>query len=335
MSNQPLVSVVTPVYNGADFIAECIESVLRQSYKNFEFIIGNNCSKDDTLAIAQRYAAQDSRIKLFDNDTFLGVIDNHNLAFSRISPESKYVKVISADDWLFDECLEKLVALAEANPSVGLVGSYSLAGNRLLYDGLDCNTTVVPGREVARNTLMGGPYLFGAPTSLLYRADLVRRNGFKFYPTASPHADTSACYEAMTISDFGFVHQVLTFRRIHADTQTSNSVKFGTIKRSLISDMATYGPKFLTPEELELHLGLAVEKYYSWLVPALFENSFGKEFLEKQRKGMEEIGYELDMSKILKAALGRGLELLENPGVSLRKIPAMLKRRGKVQARYY
>src|SRR6188768_813307 len=117
--NQPLVSVVTPVYNGADFIVECIESVLRQTYKNFEFIICNNCSKDGTLEIAKRYAAQDSRIKLFDNDTFLGVIDNHNLAFSRISPESKYVKVISADDWLFDECLEKMVALAEANPAVG------------------------------------------------------------------------------------------------------------------------------------------------------------------------------------------------------------------------
>ena len=64
--NEPLVSVVTPVYNGADFLEECIESVLKQTYGNFEYLIVNNCSKDRTLDIALSYAQKDSRIRVHD-----------------------------------------------------------------------------------------------------------------------------------------------------------------------------------------------------------------------------------------------------------------------------
>ena len=81
--------VVTPVYNGAAFLRNCIESVLKQTYENYEYIIVNNCSTDRTLDIALSYAQQDSRIRIHQNDTFVGVIENHNLAFSLISPLSK------------------------------------------------------------------------------------------------------------------------------------------------------------------------------------------------------------------------------------------------------
>jgi glycosyltransferase involved in cell wall biosynthesis len=61
-TNEPLVSVVTPVYNGAEFLEACIESVLAQTYQNHEHIIVNDCSKDRSLEIAQSYACKDSRI---------------------------------------------------------------------------------------------------------------------------------------------------------------------------------------------------------------------------------------------------------------------------------
>ena len=54
-AGQPLVSVVTPVYNGAEYLVECIESVVNQTYANWEYVIVDNCSTDDTLAIARRY----------------------------------------------------------------------------------------------------------------------------------------------------------------------------------------------------------------------------------------------------------------------------------------
>src|SRR5262245_48451206 len=125
----PLVSVLTPVYNGEDYLAECIESVLAQTYRNFEYTIVNNCSKDRSLEIALSYAKKDSRIRVHDNEQFVGVIENHNIAFRLVSGSAKYCKVVSGDDFILPEYLTKVVEFAEANPTVGIVGSYQLSGN--------------------------------------------------------------------------------------------------------------------------------------------------------------------------------------------------------------
>ena len=128
MSEEPLVTVLTPVYNGEAFLEECIESILRQTYRHYEYIIVNNCSKDRTLEIASQYAKRDSRIRVHNNKDFVGVIENHNIPFRLISSQSKYCKVVSADDWLFPECIKRMVELAETHPSAGIVGSYQLSG---------------------------------------------------------------------------------------------------------------------------------------------------------------------------------------------------------------
>src|SRR4051794_22441125 len=109
VQNQPLVSILTPVYNGEKYLEECIESVLSQSFQNWEYIIVNNNSTDRTLEIAEEYQRRDSRIRVHSNDTLLPIIANHNRAFGLISAESKYCKVVSADDWLFPECIERMV----------------------------------------------------------------------------------------------------------------------------------------------------------------------------------------------------------------------------------
>src|SRR5215470_6717793 len=127
----PLVSVITPVYNNAEHIHECIESVLRQTYQNWEYTIVDNCSTDGTAEIARRYAAKDSRIRLYENKEFLRAIPNHNNAFRQISPESKYCKVVFGDDWIFPACLERMVALAEQYPTVGIVGAYVLEDSKV------------------------------------------------------------------------------------------------------------------------------------------------------------------------------------------------------------
>src|ERR1044071_7298806 len=111
--SQPLVSVVTPVYNNAAHFEECIESVLAQTYRNWEYTIVDNCSTDGSGEIARRYAARDSRIRVVRNDQFLRVMANHNRALRAISPDSKYCKMVFADDWIFPECLERMVAVAE------------------------------------------------------------------------------------------------------------------------------------------------------------------------------------------------------------------------------
>ena len=112
----PLVSVVTPVFNGEPFLAECIESVLAQTYKKFEYIIVNNCSTDGSVDVARKYAGKDSRIRVHSNQKFVGVIENHNTAFGLMASDAKYCKVVSADDFIFPECLERMVQSGREEP---------------------------------------------------------------------------------------------------------------------------------------------------------------------------------------------------------------------------
>ena len=89
---EPLVTVLTPVYNGERYLAECIDSVLAQTYQNWEYFILNNGSQDRTLEIATLYAAKDRRIRVLSNDSTLDVISNHNRAFGLMAADSKYLQ---------------------------------------------------------------------------------------------------------------------------------------------------------------------------------------------------------------------------------------------------
>lgn len=334
LHDQPLVSVITPVYNMGDYLAACIESILSQTYQNFEYIIVNNRSTDQTLEIALEYAKKDSRIQVHTNQDFVGVMENHNIALGLMCPQAKYCKVVCADDFLFPECLTKMVEFAEAHPSVSMVGSYSLAGKKVMHSGLEYERSVVNGREICRATLLGGPYVFGAPTTLLYRADSVRKTR-AFYPTSNPHSDTTACYRELEAADFGFVHQVLSYTRIHAESQTSRGIKLGILHLAKVYDVAHYGPKYLSPSEYKKCLTCTTEGYYSALVPHLLAQAGNDEFWQKHRDGLQEAGLTFSRAKLLKAACLKGLLLFLNPGKALKKIRKIMGNADKIEAQYY
>ncbi len=119
MTSAPLVSVVTPVHNGAEFLAECVDSVLTQTYANWNFTIVDNASTDATPEIASRYAAIDSRIRHLRFDELVDVTASYNRAFESVDPESEFCKVVGADDMLFPECLERMVAAASVSETRG------------------------------------------------------------------------------------------------------------------------------------------------------------------------------------------------------------------------
>lgn len=72
---------------------------------------------------------------MVNNQQFVGVIENHNIAFRHIAANSTYTKVVSADDWLYPGCIEAMVRLAERNPSVGIVQSYVTNVNGIRWNG--------------------------------------------------------------------------------------------------------------------------------------------------------------------------------------------------------
>ena len=330
----PLVSVLTPVYNGGDFLEQCIESVLAQTFSDYEYIIVNNCSKDSTLDIARRYALKDSRIRVHDNTEFLGVIENHNFAFSLMSQAAKYCKVVSGDDFIFPHCLEQMVSFADAHPSIGMVGCYMVAGKKVMNFGLEYERSVVSGRDICRETLLGGPYVFGSPTSLLYVSDLMRKSTV-FYPNSNPHADTSACYKWLRDCDFGFVHQVLSYARIHPDSQTSRSIRFGTIIRAQISDLTEYGRHYLTAEELNRRTDDLMNGYYSWLVRRIYEHRDDREFWDIQKAGLRDMGFTFSRARLYKTVALRAIQEMGSPGAALRKVMGLKKSSQRIEARYY
>jgi glycosyltransferase involved in cell wall biosynthesis len=261
--SKPLVTVVTPVYNGAEYLEECIESVFKQTYENWEYVVVDNCSTDGTLELARSYESRDPRVRIVAADLFVGAIENQNRAVREISPASKYTKVLHADDWLFPECLERMVDLAESNPTVGVVSAYRLEETRVTLDGLPHSITVLPGREVARSTLLANPYpfLFGSPSSVLIRSDLIRA-GNPFYNEDNPwNEDTEARLESLKVSDFGFVHQVLTFSRRPEGSPFSEHTRVGAYLPGEIGLLEKFGRTFLTEAEYERRLVVLLTWY--------------------------------------------------------------------------
>jgi glycosyltransferase involved in cell wall biosynthesis len=319
---EPLVSVITPVYNGEAYLAECVESVLAQTYSNWEYTIVDNCSSDGTQALAEKYARLDKRITVHRNDVFLDIIGNHNKAFRLISPDSKYCKVVSADDWLFPECLARMTALAEAHPSMGIVGSYQLSGGGnkwyLRTDGLPYGCTVVSGREIGRMHLLGRLDVLGNPTSTLYRSDLVR-SADSFYPNSSAEADASACFECLRDSDFGFVHQVLSYERIHPDRITTTSQTFNAYAGSKLNDLSTYGSSYLTPAEIDWRLQELLGEYYKFLAIGVV-NFRNPEFWRYHKKRLQDLGYPLNRGRLAGAICMKVADLVFNPKQTIERV---------------
>jgi glycosyltransferase involved in cell wall biosynthesis len=313
-ASQPLVSVITPVYNGAEHLAECVESVLAQTYRNWDYTIVNNCSTDESLTVAQRFAASHSRIRIHNNAQFLRVIPNHNLALRQISPASKYCKMIFADDWMFPECLERMVAVAEEHPSLGMVGAYGLQGKNVVWVGLPYPSPVVPGHPLVRQRLLDPEiYVFGTPTSLLFRSDLIRSQD-PFFNEANLHADTEKCLELLKKCDFGFVHQVLTFTRERPGSLSSFSKQMNTIIASLLHEVVTYGPDYLTEEEFKFTLNQRVREYYQFLALSLVKGRRGdKEFWNYHARKMTEAGVGFSRTRLARAFLAEFVNAALNP----------------------
>jgi glycosyltransferase involved in cell wall biosynthesis len=122
MQEQPLVSVIMPVYNAAPFLQKAIDSILQQTYSHFEFIIINDCSSDKSDSIIK--GNHDPRIIYHIQLTNLGVVAAMNKGIDLAS--GKYIAVMHADDIALPQRLEKQVAALKANPSLAVIAGKSI-----------------------------------------------------------------------------------------------------------------------------------------------------------------------------------------------------------------
>lgn len=132
-----LVSIITPSYNSARFIAETIESVLTQTYQNWELLITDDCSNDNTVSIVRKYCEKDPRIKLFvlEHNSGAAIARNNSIKQAK----GKYIAFLDSDDIWLPQKLEKQIQFMESNNYAFSMTAYSLmdlegkSKNKILY----------------------------------------------------------------------------------------------------------------------------------------------------------------------------------------------------------
>jgi glycosyltransferase involved in cell wall biosynthesis len=323
-ANSPLVSVVTPFYNTAPYLAECIESVLSQSYSHFEYLLVDNCSTDGSGEIAKAYAVRDPRIRVLQRSQTLSQVQNYNGALAEISDQSQYCKIVQADDFIFPECLQLMVQAGEQTESIGLVSGYWLKGNELRGSGFPYRSQL-PGKEVAQLYLRTGVYIFGSPTAVLYRASLVR-NCQPFYDESRLHEDTEKCLQILENWDLGFVHQVLSFSRADNESISTASRPFQPIVLDRYILEQRYASIFLDAAEATALKRDSRRRYYRVLAEEAltFRESA---FWLYHRKGLETIGETFDRPYLALRIVRSLLGMLLNPGATAMRVLRLTNRR--------
>jgi GDP-L-fucose synthase len=118
--SNPKLSVVMPAYNAEKYLSGAIESILNQTFEDFEFIIIDDCSTDSTWEILQEYADKDNRIFCLKNEENLGIAGNLNKCLEFCKGD--FIARMDSDDWSYPDRFEKQLKFLESNPEVGIVG---------------------------------------------------------------------------------------------------------------------------------------------------------------------------------------------------------------------
>ncbi len=212
----PKVSVLIPTYNYSRYIKEAIESVLNQTYQDFELIIVDNCSTDNTKEVVEQYTNKDIRIKLIINNVNIGMYRNYNKAL--LLANGEYVKFLNADDKFNEKCLEIFVGILDANQDVAIVTSYRQffgAKDDILKPKL---LGLINKEKAILEALKHGNWI-GEPTTVMFRRKYLY--GGLFDVSLLMFADFDMWLRQLEHGDLYICDEVLSYFRIHNEQGTA------------------------------------------------------------------------------------------------------------------
>lgn len=180
-SSECTVSVCVPAFTAERFIGETVRSVLVQTFGDFELLVSDDRSPDNTAAAARTAAGCDPRVRVMVNDVGLGLVGNWNAVVA--AARGRYVKILCSDDTLMPSCLERQVRALESNPAAVMSCSrrhiIDAEGRVLLADrGLQgLRPGFVDGPAAVRAMVRVGTTPFGEPSTVLFRRDALTAIG--------------------------------------------------------------------------------------------------------------------------------------------------------------
>jgi len=213
------VSIIVPMYNAEKFIGKTIESVLAQTYQNWEMLIMNDVSTDNSLAIVSMYAKKDERIKIVNTEKNVGVVKGRNFLIDLAS--GKYIAFLDADDYWHNEKLEKQIKfMKEKNASISCTEYTRVKENEEKIN------DVIIKEEISYNDMLKNNYL-GCLT-VIYDAEKI---GKRYFKELEKNEDYVLWLEIVKdVNTIYGLKENLAYYRVLDNSRSSNKVKTAKVR---------------------------------------------------------------------------------------------------------
>ena len=214
-----IVSIIVPMYNAEKFIGKTIESVLAQTYQNWEMLIMNDVSTDNSLAIVSLYAKKDERIKIVNTEKNVGVVKGRNFLIDLAS--GKYIAFLDADDYWHNEKLEKQIKfMKEKNASISCTEYTRVKENEEKIN------DVIIKEEISYNDMLKNNYL-GCLT-VIYDA---KKIGKRYFKELEKNEDYVLWLEIVKdVNTIYGLKENLAYYRVLDNSRSSNKVKTAKVR---------------------------------------------------------------------------------------------------------
>jgi len=230
----PFVSICVPTYNGKTYIRQCLDSILAQTFENFEVLIVDDQSSDETVSVAQEYAERDRRIRLVQNEHNLGLVGNWNRCIELAQGE--WIKFVFQDDLIAPECLERMLAYKDSGkPVICCYRNFIFDSETLdsicqyylslpLLESLFPDSNVVSAksflREVFKHTELN---IIGEPTAVMVRRSIFYELGV-FNANLVQLCDWEMWVRILSNVGFIYLNEPLATFRVHGTSTSSMNV---------------------------------------------------------------------------------------------------------------
>lgn len=220
----PKVSICMPTYNYDRYLPEAVESVLHQSYGDFEFIIRDDHSNDNSVEVIKRYAEKDKRIHFNVNAQNIGMVHNWNSCFH--DAKGDYVLFLFGDDMLASQqAIARMVAVLDANEGIALVA----AARNVIDEQSRVKKVLVEykgkvgysGTQIIQDCLIDQRNRIGEPSAVMFRRNYAMRG---FDPRYRQAVDLEMWFHILEQGNFAYVEEPLCSFRDHPEQQTKANV---------------------------------------------------------------------------------------------------------------